>query len=69
MTFKILSLDGGGIRGVISVQMLKEVEKQIKKTYDLELHEYFDMITGTSTGSIIAAGLAKGLNTTKLLEL
>ncbi|MDZ8092950.1 MAG: patatin-like phospholipase family protein [Nostoc sp. DedQUE05] len=69
MTFKILSLDGGGIRGVVSVQMLKEVESRIQATYGLELHQYFDMITGTSTGSIIAAGLAKGLNTTQLLKL
>ncbi|MEH2366291.1 patatin-like phospholipase family protein [Nostoc sp.] len=69
MTFKILSLDGGGIRGVVSLQMLKEVERRIQATYGLELHQYFDMITGTSTGSIIAAGLAKGLNTTQLLEL
>ncbi|MFN6541151.1 MAG: patatin-like phospholipase family protein [Nostoc sp. EkiNYC01] len=69
MTFKILSLDGGGIRGVVSLEMLKEVENQINKTYGLKLHQYFDMITGTSTGSIIAAGLAKGLNTTQLLKL
>lgn len=69
MTFKILSLDGGGIRGVVSLQMLKEVERQIRETHHLELYQYFDMITGTSTGSIIAAGLAKGLNTTRLLEL
>ncbi len=69
MTFKILSLDGGGIRGIVSVQMLQEVEREIKETYGLELHQYFDMIAGTSTGSIIAAGLAKGLNTTQLLEL
>lgn len=69
MTFKILSLDGGGIRGVVSVQMLQEVERKIRKTYNLELHEYFDMIAGTSTGSIIAAGVAKGLKTEQLLQL
>ncbi|WP_407895923.1 patatin-like phospholipase family protein [Scytonema sp. NUACC26] len=69
MTFKILSLDGGGIRGVVSLQMLQEVEREIWETYKLELHQYFDMIAGTSTGSIIAAGLAKGLNTKQLLEL
>lgn len=69
MTFKILSLDGGGIRGIASVQMLQEVERNIRDTYGLELHQYFDMIAGTSTGSIIAAGLAKGLTTEDLLKL
>ncbi len=58
MSFKILSLDGGGIRGVISARILQEVEKQIQQHKGLALHEYFDMIAGTSTGSILTAGIA-----------
>ncbi|NEO65121.1 MAG: hypothetical protein F6J98_33900 [Moorea sp. SIO4G2] len=58
MTFKILSLDGGGMRGVISARILQEIEKTIKEKYGQELHEYFDLISGTSTGSILAAGIA-----------
>ena len=58
-TFKILSLDGGGIRGVISATILKEIERTLKeKKKGQKLHEYFDLIAGTSTGSILAAGIA-----------
>ena len=39
MTFKILSLDGGGIRGVISARILQEVERQLKERKGLALHE------------------------------
>jgi len=69
MTFKILSLDGGGIRGVLSVRLLQEFETKLLEKTGKQLHEYFDMIAGTSTGSIIAAGIAKGLTTDKLLKL
>jgi patatin-like phospholipase/acyl hydrolase len=69
MTFKILSLDGGGIRGVLSVRLLQEFETKLLEKTGKHLHEYFDMIAGTSTGSIIAAGIAKGLTTDKLLKL
>ncbi|NEQ99652.1 MAG: patatin-like phospholipase family protein [Cyanothece sp. SIO2G6] len=69
MTFKILSLDGGGIRGALSVRLLQEVERQIQAKYDQRLDEYFDLIAGTSTGSLIAAGLCLGKNTQVLLEM
>jgi hypothetical protein len=67
--FKILSLDGGGIRGVISAQILQEVEKQIWELKNQKLHEYFDMIAGTSTGSILAAGIAMGKPSSELLDI
>jgi uncharacterized protein len=57
-TFKILSLDGGGIRGVLSATILKEIETTLKEKKGQKLHEYFDLIAGTSTGSILAAGIA-----------
>ncbi|NET41586.1 MAG: hypothetical protein F6K15_06510 [Okeania sp. SIO2B3] len=69
MTFKILSLDGGGIRGVIAARILIEIEKKIKEQKGKSLHEYFDLIAGTSTGSIIAALIATGTESTNILKL
>ncbi|MGD1804754.1 patatin-like phospholipase family protein [Dapis sp. BLCC M126] len=54
---RILSLDGGGIRGVLSARLLKEVEDNLAKEGH-KLHTYFDFVAGTSTGSILAAGIA-----------
>lgn len=50
---RILSLDGGGLRGIVPLLILKEIEKQQGK----KIHELFDVIVGTSTGGIIACGL------------
>ncbi len=69
MTFKILSLDGGGIRGVISARILMEVERQIREKKNQSLAEYFDLIAGTSTGSFLAAGIALGYTASELLDL
>jgi hypothetical protein len=69
MPFKILSLDGGGIRGAISARILQEVEQQVWEVAKQPLHEYFDMIAGTSTGSILAAGIAIGKSSEELLDL
>ena len=52
--FYILSIDGGGIRGVFAAQILKCIKEELK----IKFFEKFDIIAGTSTGSIIAAGLA-----------
>jgi uncharacterized protein len=60
MAFNILALDGGGIRGVISARILQDIEEYVQENFHQSLNEYFDLITGTSTGSIIAAGLASG---------
>lgn len=53
----ILSLDGGGIRGIISCIILKYIEEQIQKYdhRDAKLGDYFDMIAGSSTGGIITS--------------
>lgn len=45
---RILTMDGGGIRGIISVTLLQLLEKQIG--LDIPLYEFFDLIVGTSTG-------------------
>lgn len=56
--FKILSVDGGGIRGIIPTAILLELERRMAEAGKTKpLHEYFDLIAGTSTGGIIAAGL------------
>jgi uncharacterized protein len=65
MPFRILSLDGGGIRGAISAAILSEVEKMVGSP----LNQYFDLIAGTSTGSILAAAIAKGLTSENILQL
>lgn len=67
----ILSLDGGGIRGALTLGYLKKIETilQEKNGKDYLLCDHFDLIGGTSTGSIIAAGLATGLTVDKLVEL
>lgn len=60
---RILALDGGGIRGILTVQLLKRIEKLVReRTGDdsAVLADYFDLIGGTSTGAIIAAALALG---------
>ncbi|MCC5615446.1 patatin-like phospholipase family protein [Nostoc sp. CHAB 5836] len=53
--YKILSIDGGGIRGIIPALILAEIEKRTKKP----IFSLFDLITGTSTGGILALGLTK----------
>jgi uncharacterized protein len=69
---KMLSLDGGGIRGVLTLEILLEMEKQLKvelkKDDTFRLSDYFDYIGGTSTGAIIAAGLSIGLSVQELLD-
>lgn len=65
---KVLSIDGGGIRGVIAARILQEIETRARRP----LGQAFDLIAGTSTGGIIACGLAKPdgpLSTAQLLQL
>lgn len=64
-TFKILSIDGGGIKGLYSATVLAELEK----AYGCRLCDYFDMICGTSTGGLIALGLSLGKPASALAEL
>jgi patatin-like phospholipase/acyl hydrolase len=58
-TVRILSIDGGGIRGLIPAMVLAEIERRLQELgRALPLGRYFDFIAGTSTGSIITMGLA-----------
>ena len=63
--FNILSLDGGGSKGVYTIGILKELEQLLGKA----LHEHFHLIFGTSTGSIITALLGLGESVAKIEEL
>ncbi|HTT14075.1 MAG TPA: patatin-like phospholipase family protein [Burkholderiaceae bacterium] len=69
---RILALDGGGIRGILTLGYLGEIEDLLRKRSGnpkLLLCDYFDLIGGTSTGSIIAAALACGVAVADLKEL
>lgn len=63
---KLLSLDGGGIRGLITLGFLERLEQQLALARaagdGFRLCHYFDYIAGTSTGAIIAACLARGMS-------
>jgi hypothetical protein len=52
--FKILSIDGGGIKGLYSSKILEHLEDEVKSP----LSDYFDLITGTSTGGLISMALS-----------
>ena len=60
-TYRILSCDGGGIRGVITAKLLQALDPSVIKNIDL--------FAGTSTGSIIALGLASGVPIDTIVEL
>lgn len=59
---KILALDGGGIRGILTVEVLAKIEHMLRRKLgrgnDFVLADYFDFFAGTSTGAIIAACLS-----------
>lgn len=61
---KILSLDGGGVRGLYTLHVLKTLERRL----DIKIHEHFDMFVGTSTGGILALAYAAGNTTDDLIS-
>lgn len=67
---RILALDGGGVKGVFSLGMLKVLEGELRRraggAESFRLSDYYDLIGGTSTGAIIASGLALGLSVDEL---
>lgn len=74
---RILALDGGGLRGILTLSYLAGIESLLRERHGADekfrLSHYFDLIAGTSTGAIIAAALAQGMSvteiTTKYLDL
>lgn len=65
---RILSLDGGGVRGAVSIAFLERIEQVLADIHgrQIRLYEYFDLIGGTSTGAIVAAGLASGFSAAEI---
>lgn len=64
-TFNILSFDGGGLRGTLSINLLEKI--QSKSLYNIV--KTSNMISGTSTGSLIALGLAYGMSPSEISKL
>jgi predicted acylesterase/phospholipase RssA len=62
---KLLAMDGGGIRGVMTLEVLEKIESDLQKSLgrgdDFVLADYFDYVAGTSTGAIIATCLSLGM--------
>ena len=62
---KLLAMDGGGIRGVMTLEVLEKIESELQKRLgkgdDFVLADYFDYVAGTSTGAIIATCLSLGM--------
>ncbi len=69
---RILSLDGGGIRGALSLGYLEAIETMLRRRYNnnsLVLSDYFDMIGGTSTGAILATLLSLGKEVEEIKQI
>jgi len=62
--FQILSLDGGGIKGIFIAALLAKLEEDLQ----IEITNHFDLIVGTSTGGIIALGLGLGMRPREIVE-
>ena len=69
---RLLALDGGGILGIITLGILREIERQLADASGegdaFRLGRYFDYVGGTSTGAIIATGLAVGMSVSDLID-
>ena len=70
---RILALDGGGVRGILTLGYLERIEEILRAQHggstNFRLSHYFDLIAGTSTGAIIAACLAKGMQVGEVRNL
>ena len=68
---RILALDGGGLRGMITLGALRRIEALLRERHggdpNFRLCHYFDLVAGTSTGAIIAAALATGMGVEELI--
>ena len=62
---RILSIDGGGIRGIIPAVVLAALERQTGRP----VRESFDFIAGTSTGAVLTAGLVAGISAAEIVRL
>lgn len=68
--YRVLCLDGGGMRGLYSAALLDTLIKRVKGNSDpVDAGKAFDLIVGTSTGGILAVGLAYGLPLQEIINL
>ena len=69
-TRKLLALDGGGIRGLITVEVLAAIEDQLRRERgpDVRLADEFDYVAGTSTGAIIATCVSLGMSVDEIRD-
>lgn len=70
-SIKVLALNGGGVRGLFTITLLAELEAIIEKhekRANVKIGDYFDLITGTSIGGILALGLASGKSARELKQ-
>ena len=65
--FRILAIDGGGIKGILPAAILAECERRFLSGRSAA--GYFDLIAGTSTGGIIALGLGAGMRAEEVLQI
>lgn len=66
--FRILALDGGGLRGTFTAAVLAKWDDMIKSGGGNQLVKHFDLVAGTSTGAILAIGLGLGLTPAEMLS-
>ncbi len=73
MAFRVLSIDGGGMRGIYTATFLAEIEQSFSHRRNfkngLDIGKAFQLIVGTSTGAIIGCGLAKGVSPAVMAKL
>lgn len=62
--FQVLALDGGGLRGIFAAAALAALEGD----FDTRIIDHFDLVTGTSTGGLVALGLAAGLSAQEIVD-
>ena len=68
---RVLALDGGGVRGAITVAFLERIEALLSQHYGrpVRLGDHFHLVGGTSTGSIIAGALALGFSAAQVKDI
>jgi hypothetical protein len=64
VVYRILSIDGGGIKGVFALQVLKMIEEELGR----DILKKIDCFSGTSTGALIVSGMAMGYEPKDLLR-
>jgi uncharacterized protein len=65
--YRVLSIDGGGMRGLYTAALLNTLSSRFG--HNLDVGKGFDLIVGTSTGGLVAAGLASGIPLTKIIDI